>query len=66
MIYKHTIPNNKIIPNLNKPKIFVPTNYLHILNKNTDKNTQKYKRQQNVQKLGGCKKFGGWLNPCGQ
>ncbi len=40
-IYKHTIPDNKIIPNLNKHKIFVPTNYLRILNKNAEKYTQK-------------------------
>jgi len=37
MIYKNTIHNNKIIPNLNKPKIFVPANYLRILNKNAGK-----------------------------
>jgi hypothetical protein len=36
-IYKHTIPNNKIIPNLNKPKMFVPVNYLRM-----QKNTQKH------------------------
>ncbi len=29
----------------------MPTNYLRILNENADKNTQKYKRQQNVQKI---------------
>ncbi len=39
-IYKNTIPNNKIIPNLNKPKIFVPANYLRILNKNAEKYTK--------------------------
>ncbi len=37
MIYKNTIHNNKIIPNLNKPKIFVLANYLRILNKNAGK-----------------------------
>ncbi len=53
MIYTNTIPYNEIISNLNKPKTFVSTNYWRILNKIAEKNTQKYKRQQNVQKLGG-------------
>ncbi len=40
MIYKNTILNNEIIPNLNKLKIFVPANYLRILNKNAEKYTK--------------------------
>jgi hypothetical protein len=48
MIYKNTIPNNKIIPNLNKPKIFVPANYLHILNKNAEKYTKTLAPGQNL------------------
>jgi hypothetical protein len=37
MIYTNTIPNNEIIPNLNKPKAFAPANYWCILNKNAAK-----------------------------
>ncbi len=44
MIYKNTISNNKIIPNLNKLKIFVPANYLRILNKNAEKHTKTWRR----------------------
>ncbi len=36
-MYTNTIPNNKIIANLNKPKTFTPANYWRILNKNADK-----------------------------
>jgi hypothetical protein len=40
MIYTNTIPNNKIIPNLNEPKTFAPANYWRMLNKNAEKYTK--------------------------
>ncbi len=48
MIYKNTIPNNEIIPNLNKPKMFVPANYLCILNKNAEKYTKTLAPSKNL------------------
>ncbi len=52
MIYTNTIPNNKIIPNLNKPKTFAPANCWCIPNKNADKIHKNLSASKNVQKLG--------------
>jgi hypothetical protein len=50
MIYTNTITNNKISPNLNKPKTFAPVNYWRILNKNADKIHKNISARKYVQK----------------
>jgi hypothetical protein len=54
---QNTIPNNKIISNLNKLKIFASTNYWRILNKNADKITKNISASKMPKNSGGFLKI---------
>jgi hypothetical protein len=54
---QNTSPNNEIISNLNKLKIFASTNYWRILNKNADKITKNISARKMHKNSGGFLKI---------